>query len=402
MSNSELVFRFLGHSEASRGVSWLQPHHRMGLIGGITQPLYGGFPVTLMTAADFVGRPLSWVKEMSRTPATTCGGPNFAYELCVRKTTAAQRAQFGLSRWRVAFNGSEPIRAESMESFTLAFDPTGFSREAFHPYYGLTVATLIATGGLPWSRCGIKSFGAAGSRYGTAVSGAVGASSRPLVSCGLVAYDRDVVIVDPDTRVERTAGQVGEIWISGRGVAPSYWHRPAETRRTFSVRLAGTSERPFLRSGTPGFVPGRATAFSVANGDQERLVIAHEITRQAGDVIVGEVAGASPVAVAVEHEVQVHPVVLLPPEEIQKTSSGKIQQITAKAAAAVTEVPAASPPELTVADSAPARLYRWIRGSRVPADAAADAGSFLDPAARRPGERPCWASLAARSPSRCP
>jgi hypothetical protein len=372
MSNSELVFRFLGHSEASRGVSWLQPHHRMGLIGGITQPLYGGFPVTLMTAADFVGRPLSWVKEMSRTPATTCGGPNFAYELCVRKTTAAQRAQFGLSRWRVAFNGSEPIRAECMENFTLAFDPTGFSREAFRPYYGLTVATLIATGGPPWSRC------------------------------GLVAYDRDVVIVDPDTRVERTAGQVGEIWISGRGVAPSYWHRPAETRRTFSVRLAGTSERPFLRSGTPGFVPGRATAFSVANGDQERLVIAHEITRQAGDVIVGEVAGASPVAVAVEHEVQVHPVVLLPPEEIQKTSSGKIQQITAKAAAAVTEVPAASPPELTVADSAPARLYRWIRGSRVPADAAADAGSFLDPAARRPGERPCWASLAARSPSRCP
>src|ERR1019366_7978938 len=164
------------------------------------------------------------------------------------------------------------------------------------------------------------------------------------------------------------AGQVGEIWISGRGVAPSYWHRPAETRRTFSVRLAGTSEGPFLRSGTPGFVPGRATAFSVGNGDQ----------------------------------VQVHPVVLLPPEEIQKTSSGKIQQITAKAAAAVTEVPAASPPELTVADSAPARLYRWIRGSRVPADAAADAGSFLDPAARRPGERPCWASLAARSPSRCP
>ena len=338
MSNSELVFRFLGHSEESRGVSWLQPHHRMGLIGGITQPLYGGFPVTLMTAADFVGRPLSWVKEMSRTPATTCGGPNFAYELCVRKTTAAQRAQFGLSRWRVAFNGSEPIRAECMENFTLAFDPTGFSREAFHPYYGLTEATLIATGGLPWSRC------------------------------GLVAYDRDVVIVDPDTRVERTAGQVGEIWISGRGVAPSYWHRPAETRRTFSVRLAGTSEGPFLRSGTPGFVPGRATAFSVGNGDQ----------------------------------VQVHPVVLLPPEEIQKTSSGKIQQITAKAAAAVTEVPAASPPELTVADSAPARLYRWIRGSRVPADAAADAGSFLDPAARRPGERPCWASLAARSPSRCP
>jgi acyl-CoA synthetase (AMP-forming)/AMP-acid ligase II len=263
----------------------------------------------------------------------------------VFRFTVAQRARFGWSGWCVAFNGSEPIRAESMENFTLAFDPTGFSREAFHPYDGFTETTLIATGGLPWSRC------------------------------GLVSDNGDVVIVDPDMRVQRTMGQIGEIWISGRGVAPSSWQRPAETERTFSVRQAGTSQR---------------------------LVIAHEITRPAGDVIVGEVAGASPVAVAVEQEVQVHKVVLLPAEETQKTSSGKIQQITAKAAAAATEVPAASPPELTVADSAPARLYRWIRGSRVSADAAADAGSFLDPAARRPGERPCWASLAAPSPSRCP
>jgi hypothetical protein len=61
-----------------------------------------------------------------------------------------------------------------------------------------------------------------------------------------------------------------------------------------------------------------------------------------------------------------------------------------------TEVAAVAPlSELSGADGAPARLYRWIRGSRVPADAVADAGSFIDAAIRQPGERPPWAALTA-------
>jgi acyl-CoA synthetase (AMP-forming)/AMP-acid ligase II len=300
-SNSELLFRFFGHSEESRGVSWLPPYYDMSLIDGVIQPFYGEFPVMLMTPADFIRRPLSWLQEISRIRATTSGGPDFAHELCVRKTAAAQR---DLSSWRDESNGSGPIRAETMENFTLAFESARFSHEAFHPCYGLAEATLIVTGGLPWSRRSVKAFDAVGSRSGTAVSSAVGTSSRRLMSCGFAARDRDVAIVDPDTRVERTAGQVGEIWTSGRDVA-----------------------------------------FDVAHA-----------------------ASVADLAIRLD------------------------EQITAKAAAAGTELPAAtSLPELTVADKAPARLYRWIRGSRVLTDAAADAGSFLDPAARRPGERPGWA-----------
>jgi acyl-CoA synthetase (AMP-forming)/AMP-acid ligase II len=152
MSNSELIFRLFGHSNQSRGVSWLPPHHDMGLIGGVIQPLYGGFPVTLMTPADFLRRPLKWLQEISRTGATTSGGPNLCYDLCVRKTTAREREQLDLSNWRVAFNGSEPLRAATMEGFAAAFAPAGFRREAFHPCYGLAEATLIVTGGVPWSQ----------------------------------------------------------------------------------------------------------------------------------------------------------------------------------------------------------------------------------------------------------
>ncbi len=120
----------------------------MGLIGGVIQPLYGGFPVTLMAPADFLRRPLRWLQEISRTRATTSGGPNFAYDLCVRKTTPEERRQLDLSSWQAAFNGSEPVRAETMENFARAFAPAGFRREAFHPCYGLAEATLIVTGGM--------------------------------------------------------------------------------------------------------------------------------------------------------------------------------------------------------------------------------------------------------------
>lgn len=365
MANSAHIFRFFGHSRESRGLSWLPLHHDMGLIGGVIQPLYGGFPVTLLAPADFLRRPLRWLQEISRTGATTSGAPNFAYDLCVQKTTAAERAQLDLRSWQVAFNGSEPIRDETMDNFAQAFAPAGFRRESFHPCYGMAEATLIVTGGIPWSRRNLWSFDVARLGYGSAISGAAAARSRSLVSCGVAAADRQVVIVDPETRAERGTGQVGEIWISGPGVARSYWRRPEETAETFGARLAGTGEGPFLRSGDLGFllggqlfVTGRmkdliiirgrnhhpqdieltaersspmlrrgcAAAFTTANGDQERLVLAHEITAQAGQVNIGEVARAIRAAVAAEHEIQVHTVALLPPGGIPKTLSGKVQR----------------------------------------------------------------------------
>ena len=84
--NSKLIGTCFGHSSRSRGVIWLPPYHDMGLIGGILQPMYIGLPVTLMAPAAFLQRPLRWLKAISRNRATTSGGPNFAYELCIGKS----------------------------------------------------------------------------------------------------------------------------------------------------------------------------------------------------------------------------------------------------------------------------------------------------------------------------
>ncbi len=103
---------------AAIGVFWLPSYHDMGLIGGILQPLYIGQPNVLMSPMAFLQKPFRWLKAISRYRATISGGPNFAYDLCVRKITPEQRATLDLSSWNLAFNGAEPVRAETLDAFS--------------------------------------------------------------------------------------------------------------------------------------------------------------------------------------------------------------------------------------------------------------------------------------------
>ncbi len=147
IENSAMIGRAFGHSTHSMGVVWLPPFHDMGLIGGILQPVYSGFPAVLLAPADFVRRPIRWLEAISGRQSVTSGGPNFAFDLCVRAIRPEQRAELDLSGWEVAFTGAEPVHAATLERFAEAFEPCGFRREAFYPCYGLAEATLIVSGG---------------------------------------------------------------------------------------------------------------------------------------------------------------------------------------------------------------------------------------------------------------
>ena len=129
---------------ASSGVIWLPHYHDMGLIGGILQPLFAGFPVTLLSPISFIQRPLRWLQAIHKYRATTSGGPNFAYDLCVKKA-ASLESHIDLSSWDLAFNGAEPVRASTLNAFSAAFAHAGFRRTAFVPCYGLAEATLIVS-----------------------------------------------------------------------------------------------------------------------------------------------------------------------------------------------------------------------------------------------------------------
>ena len=147
LNNSKVLYQCFEHNANSRGLMWLPLYHDMGLIGGVMQPLYGGFPVMLMSPIDLIQKPLRWLEAISRYRITTSGGPNFAYDLLCQKVTPEQKANLDLSSWDVAFSGAEPVLAETLDKFTTMFEPCGFKKEAFYPCYGMAEATLFISGG---------------------------------------------------------------------------------------------------------------------------------------------------------------------------------------------------------------------------------------------------------------
>ena len=369
LHNSGLIERAFAHTTESRGVIWLPPYHDMGLIGGVIQPLYAGFPVVLLSPVAFLQRPLRWLEAITRYRATTSGGPNFAYDLCVRKSTPEQRAALDLSSWRVAFNGAEPVRAATLERFAQAFAPCGFRREAFYPCYGLAEATLIVSGGAAGAAPVVRAFDGAALARNEALEAP--AEGQALVGCGRALPGLQIAVVDPQTTVACAPGRVGEVWLAGPSVAPGYWERPDETERLFRARQADTGSGPFLRTGDLGFVsegelyitgrlkdliiirgrnhypqdieltvershaalrPGCGAAFTVEAGGAERLVVVQEVDRQERAPDLEALARAIRGAVAEQHELQVATVALLKAGSIPKTSSGKIQRHACRAA----------------------------------------------------------------------
>ncbi|HEU4536250.1 MAG TPA: AMP-binding protein, partial [Polyangiaceae bacterium] len=378
LDNLALIGDAFGLGARSAGVIWLPPYHDMGLIGGILEPLYRGFPVVLMSPIAFLQRPARWVEAVSRYRATCSGGPNFAFDLVVRKTTEEQRAALDLSAWDLAFCGAEPVRSGTFERFAAAFAPAGFRREAFYTCYGLAEGTLIVTGASKGAPPRFEAFDADALRAGAAEPTRDDAAAAVLADCGAPLGDWRLAVVDPATGEPRGPRRVGEIWIAGPSAARGYWGDGAASARAFGATLPGDPSRPFLRTGDLGFVEGgrlfvtgrlkdllivrgrnhyphdveasverahplfRAgcgAAFTVDGGDDgERLVVVQEVERgyrPGGDPAHPDphaLATLARRAIAEGHGLHAYDVLLLPPNTVPKTSSGKVQRHACKLA----------------------------------------------------------------------
>ena len=98
-----------------RGLAAVLPRH-----GAHRERLPAAVPrrrVVLMSPMTFLVTPAVWLRAISSYRATTSGGPNFAYELCVHRVTAEEIEGIDLSCWRMAFNGAEPVKAHVIEAF---------------------------------------------------------------------------------------------------------------------------------------------------------------------------------------------------------------------------------------------------------------------------------------------
>ncbi|MEM9212770.1 MAG: AMP-binding protein [Cyanobacteria bacterium P01_F01_bin.150] len=371
LHNLAQIYQGFDHDSDSRGLSWLPSYHDMGLIGGILQPLYGGFPITLMAPVHFLQKPKRWLDAIARYGITSSGGPNFAYDLCIQKIPPEQRSEIDLSSWDVAFTGAEPVQWSTLERFAQAFEGCGFRQRAFYPCYGLAEATLFVTGGqkneVPSVVYDHQRDASQDDDKSTAI---------PLrVSCGQPLLGQSVLVVHPDTCGVCDDGQVGEVWVTGNSVAQGYWQRADETEAVFNGRVEDRQES-FLRTGDLGFISqgdlyitgrikdviivrgqnhypqdieaaiaachpalrqGHGAVFSVecigADGQsgQQQIVVVQEVERTwvrklKDEALTTDIMAAMRAAVSHSHALQIGAIALVKPNGIPKTSSGKIQR----------------------------------------------------------------------------
>ncbi|WP_394833990.1 non-ribosomal peptide synthase/polyketide synthase [Pendulispora rubella] len=332
-------------------VSWLPLFHDMGLIGTMLCSVHAGIPFVFMSPHRVMQSPTLWLKAIAEYGGTVSGGPNFAYQLCVDRAKDAVLAGLDLRRWRLAFCGSEPIRAATMEAFVQRFEPCGFGARALAPAYGLAEATLVV------------SVSPAGSGMRTSPLPLGG----PLVECGPVVPGHRVRIADPVTGRECEEGSTGEIWVSGPSVTAGYWKNAEATAKIFRtvVHEDGVEER-FLRTSDLGFVQrgrlfvngrvkdtlvvrgqnvypqdieqtiyervpsvrkGRASVFPFVVDGIEGIGFAVEASpAQVASRGADEILRAIARAISGEHQMPVELGLLLRPGALPRTSSGKLRR----------------------------------------------------------------------------
>ena len=273
MHNEMMLKTMTESNELSVGVGWVPLYHNMGLIANLLLPLYVGFHVIITSPVTFLEKPLSWLRIISKYKATITLGPNFAYELCAKKATEADKENLDLTSWKTAGCGSEPIRKSMIDTFSETFASCGFRKEAFTPGYGLAEATLMVV----ISR---------GPKYTNLLQAALqnglieelknneinNEEILEAVCCGKAIDDMEICIVTPDTIELCNDKHIGEIWLSGPSVAQGYWNNPEATKETFGFRLPG-SDKTYLRTGDLGFfkngelyVTGRIKDLIIING----------------------------------------------------------------------------------------------------------------------------------------
>jgi acyl-CoA synthetase (AMP-forming)/AMP-acid ligase II len=367
LANLDMIRVALGNTRASTYVSWLPHYHDMGLIMGVLSPLYAGALCVLMAPVTFTRRPLTWLRAIGLYRAEVACAPNFAYDLCVSRFRPEEMAGVDLSAWKIALNGAEPVRADTIGTFAATFRAHGFDPAASYPGYGMAEATLMISGGRRGSGPVTRAVSRAGLQRHEAVAPTDEADAQVQVGCGRSLPGERIAILDLETRQRLGLDRVGEIWVDGPHVAQGYWRHAEATTETFRGQIAGEAG-DWLRTGDLGFldpdgelfITGRikdvviirginhypqdieatvqashpalrrdcGAAFAVLGaGGAEKLVVVQEVERtQRHQVALDDIEGSIREAVVTEHECAPDQIVLLRPGAIPKTTSGKIQR----------------------------------------------------------------------------
>jgi acyl-CoA synthetase (AMP-forming)/AMP-acid ligase II/acyl carrier protein len=266
-------------------VSWLPLYHDMGLIGAWLGSLYFGVPLVSMSPLAFLARPRRWLQTISTHRGTLSAAPNFAYELCLTRLSDSQLEGLDLRSWRRAFNGAEPVSADTLRRFAERFAPCGLRPAALAPVYGLAEAAVglafppVERG--PRIDC-IDRARFAGSGYALPVA-CDDADAMEVVACGRPLPGYQVRIVDESGR-ERPERHEGLLQFQGPSATQGYYRNPEATARLIRDGWHDTGDRAYLAGGDV-HLTGRVKDLIIRGG---RNLYPYEVEQA-----LGELAGPS-------------------------------------------------------------------------------------------------------------
>ncbi len=231
-------------------VSWLPLYHDMGLIGAWMGSLLYGFKYPVLSPLTFLSRPERWLRAIHRHGGTLSGGPNFCYELCLRRIQDSDVEGLDLSTWRFAFNGAEPVSPETMEAFTKRFERYGFRPGAMAPVYGLAEATLGVAFPPPLRGPLLDRVDKDQFMNGGRAVPVPREHERALihVACGVPIPGHQVRIVDGSDR-ELPERAEGHIQFSGPSVTSGYFRNPEATRNLLHGEWMDTDDYGYVAAG---------------------------------------------------------------------------------------------------------------------------------------------------------
>ncbi|KAG8389051.1 hypothetical protein BUALT_Bualt02G0189100 [Buddleja alternifolia] len=344
-------------------ISWLPQYHDMGLIGGLFTALVSGGTAVLFSPMTFIKNPLLWLDTISKYKGTHSAGPNFSFELMIRRLELNKDKvqNYDLSSMVFLMVAAEPVRQKTLKRFIELTTPFGLSQYVMAPGYGLAENCVFVS-------CA----------YGEGKPILIDWQGR--VSCGYVNPDNadvDIRIIDPQTGEEhKETAKEGEIWISSPSAGIGYWGRVELSANTFRNKLDNHPGRIYTRTGDLGrvidgnlFITGRIKDLIIVAGrniysaDVEKTVegssdllrpgccavigVPEEILSTKGismqdtsdhvglvviaEIRDGKLANKDVVEqitskVAEEHGVSLAAVKLIKPRTISKTTSGKIKR----------------------------------------------------------------------------
>jgi long chain fatty acid CoA FadD26 len=342
-------------------MSWAPLYHDMGLILGLFFPLCEGRPGVLMSPVAFMQKPVRWIQQMAAYPSVITAGPNFAFDVATRRCADADLEGLDLSRVLVMINGGERVHASTVRRFAERFGPYGLSDSSMRPTLGMAEAAVFvvtsAAGRPPTTVRFDTEKLAAGHAEVCAEGGTVLVTAGAPRTC-------ELRVVDPETFLEKPAGEVGELWMQGDQVGAGYWHNPEATEKTFNGQLAqtpaGTPGGRWLRTGDLAvmfegelyiigrlkdllIVDGRnhypddieATVAEITAGRVAAVAITDDITEKL--IVIAEVKESDPdrlsamkehvtAAVSRDHGVRVSDAMFVAPRSLPITTSGKVRR----------------------------------------------------------------------------